>query len=296
MQKKEAVVRKWYVIDAAGKPLGRTAVVAADLLRGKNAPEFTPHVDCGNFVIIVNAGINGSFGAVANTLTVQYRWKKSGGSYSSWTDVTATKSGNTYSATATKSGFAYKDLYVFQCRAVDKLATVPTSEKNIKSLPVYDWGKDDFVFNVPVTFGAGFTQTTAEAMIDDDGDTYAGDYVIEQGSDGAYAYRKWNSGVMEAWRVSTSQMTIKADQTYTTGAYYTTQTNFRTTGGAAAFTVLENVQVSVNKNDSIGFWQPVIAKIACEGGVASASIFFTNPVKDAQAALSTYVYFIGRWR
>ena len=56
MQKKEAVVRKWYVIDAAGKPLGRTAVVAADLLRGKNAPEFTPHVDCGNFVIIVNAG------------------------------------------------------------------------------------------------------------------------------------------------------------------------------------------------------------------------------------------------
>ena len=55
MQKKEAVVRKWYVIDAAGKPMGRSAVVAADLLRGKNAPEFTPHVDCGNFVIIVNA-------------------------------------------------------------------------------------------------------------------------------------------------------------------------------------------------------------------------------------------------
>lgn len=55
MQKKEAVVRKWYIIDAAGKPLGKTAVAAADLLRGKNAPEFTPHVDCGNFVIIINA-------------------------------------------------------------------------------------------------------------------------------------------------------------------------------------------------------------------------------------------------
>lgn len=55
MQKKEAVVRKWYVVDAADKPLGRTAVVVADLLRGKNAPEFTPHVDCGNFVIVVNA-------------------------------------------------------------------------------------------------------------------------------------------------------------------------------------------------------------------------------------------------
>ncbi len=55
MQKKESVVRKWYILDAANKPLGKTAVAAADLLRGKNAPEFTPHVDCGNFVIIVNA-------------------------------------------------------------------------------------------------------------------------------------------------------------------------------------------------------------------------------------------------
>ena len=55
MQKKEAVERKWYILDAANKPMGKTAVAAADLLRGKNEPEFTPHVDCGNFVIIVNA-------------------------------------------------------------------------------------------------------------------------------------------------------------------------------------------------------------------------------------------------
>ena len=55
MQKKEAVVRKWYVIDAADKPLGKTAVAAANLLRGKNEPTFTPHVDCGHFVIVVNA-------------------------------------------------------------------------------------------------------------------------------------------------------------------------------------------------------------------------------------------------
>ena len=55
MPKKEAVVRKWYVIDAADKPLGKTAVAAANLLRGKNDPTFTPHVDCGHFVIVVNA-------------------------------------------------------------------------------------------------------------------------------------------------------------------------------------------------------------------------------------------------
>ena len=55
MQKNETVVRKWYVVDAAEKPLGRTAVAVADLLRGKNDPTFTPHADCGNFVIVVNA-------------------------------------------------------------------------------------------------------------------------------------------------------------------------------------------------------------------------------------------------
>jgi len=55
MAKKETLERKWYVIDAANKPLGKTAVKAAMILRGKHKPEFTPHVDCGDFVIIVNA-------------------------------------------------------------------------------------------------------------------------------------------------------------------------------------------------------------------------------------------------
>ncbi len=48
------VTRKWYVLDAAGKPLGKTAVQAAVLLRGKHKPDYTPHVDCGDYVIIVN--------------------------------------------------------------------------------------------------------------------------------------------------------------------------------------------------------------------------------------------------
>ena len=52
---KGSIQRKWYVIDAAGKPMGKTAVLAADLLRGKRKPEFTPNADCGDFVIIINA-------------------------------------------------------------------------------------------------------------------------------------------------------------------------------------------------------------------------------------------------
>ncbi|MBQ9735322.1 MAG: 50S ribosomal protein L13 [Clostridia bacterium] len=55
MAKAETISRKWYVIDAAGKTLGATAVKAANILRGKHRPEFTPHVDCGEYVIIINA-------------------------------------------------------------------------------------------------------------------------------------------------------------------------------------------------------------------------------------------------
>ena len=55
MQKKETVERKWYVIDAEGKPLGRVASKAAHILRGKHKATYTPHIDCGDYVIIVNA-------------------------------------------------------------------------------------------------------------------------------------------------------------------------------------------------------------------------------------------------
>ena len=55
MANKGNIVRKWYILDAAGKPLGKTAAAAATLLRGKHKPEFTPHADCGDFVVIVNA-------------------------------------------------------------------------------------------------------------------------------------------------------------------------------------------------------------------------------------------------
>ena len=55
MANKDTVVRRWYVLDAAGKPMGKTAAMAADILRGKLKVDYTPHVDCGDFVIILNA-------------------------------------------------------------------------------------------------------------------------------------------------------------------------------------------------------------------------------------------------
>ena len=55
MQKSHEVDRKWFVVDAADKTLGRLSTEVATLLRGKHKPTFTPHVDCGDYVIIINA-------------------------------------------------------------------------------------------------------------------------------------------------------------------------------------------------------------------------------------------------
>ena len=56
MANKANIERKWYVVDAAGKPLGKTAVIVADLLRGKGKVTYTPHADCGDNVIVIIAG------------------------------------------------------------------------------------------------------------------------------------------------------------------------------------------------------------------------------------------------
>lgn len=111
----------------------------------------SPSTD-GNFTFTVKGNyFNGSFGSVANTLTVYYRWKTGSGNYSSWASMTTTLNGNTYTSTAKLTGLDYQTTYYFQAYAVDKLATVNTDEKAIKSLPIFDWSDTDFAFNVPIT-------------------------------------------------------------------------------------------------------------------------------------------------
>lgn len=109
-----------------------------------------------NFSVEGNC-FNGSFGAVTNTLAIQYRYKAEGGTYSDWITTTATKSGNTYSASGTVSGLDYKSTYVFQARAADSIYDgtyqnmISTSEKRISAKPVYHWSGEDFAIEVPVS-------------------------------------------------------------------------------------------------------------------------------------------------
>jgi len=75
MAKPNEVERKWYIIDAEGKTLGRLASEAASILRGKHKPQFTPHVDTGDFVIIINAE---KIAVTGNKLQDKYYYRHSG--------------------------------------------------------------------------------------------------------------------------------------------------------------------------------------------------------------------------
>ena len=88
---------------------------------------------------------SGSFGATSNELTVQYNMNNGG-----WINTTATISGTTYTATINLTWLDYTQNYTFQARAIDKLTTVTSSSKTVKSTPIFDWGSNDFHFHVDV--------------------------------------------------------------------------------------------------------------------------------------------------
>lgn len=104
---------------------------------------------------------NGSFGAIDNLLTVQYRYKANDGAYTAWIDTTATKSGNTYSSSVKLTGLDYQSSYTIQARALDAIYNGETedgilsAEKKVKTTPIFDWGEDDFKFNVDVVMSQG---------------------------------------------------------------------------------------------------------------------------------------------
>ena len=94
---------------------------------------------------------SGNFGAAANTLTLQYRYKLDGGEYGDWIAISPSISGNTYSIDYTIPNLDYQNLYYCQVRAIDKLATVSTTEFDMQGIPVFDWSAEDFHFHVPVS-------------------------------------------------------------------------------------------------------------------------------------------------
>lgn len=136
--------------------------------RGQMATEGVYELQCsGNY-------FNGSFGAAANTLSVMYRYKEQDGEYGEWFAMSASPGEGTYTANASVSGLDYRTVYVFQCKITDALNTVLSTELTVRSLPVFHWGENDFVFEVPVKFNKG-----AEGI--EGGSTGGGECAIQNG-------------------------------------------------------------------------------------------------------------------
>lgn len=95
---------------------------------------------------------NSSFGAVRNTISLEYRFKQNGGDWGSWVNITPSLNdgATSYSVNKTISGLDYRNTYVLQTRAIDKLRNITSAEYTVISYPIFDWGEDNFNFNVPV--------------------------------------------------------------------------------------------------------------------------------------------------
>lgn len=152
---------------------------------GDNMPDAA-----GNMTVRVTGNyFNASFGAKHNALNVYYRYKKASDTWNDsnkeWTLIQISGddlSNNVYNVTANITGLDYKTSYTLESYAKDVFITTSVSSKIIKSEPVFDWGADDFKFNVPV--------------YDELGNLVSG---IEEGTSGIWRYRKWSSGYCELW-------------------------------------------------------------------------------------------------
>jgi len=158
---------------------------------------------------------NNTFGAVANTLTLAYRYKTEDGEYSDWVALTdPTLNSNTYGLTVTIENLDYRNAYTIQCRASDKIAVIETPERTIKAIPVFDWGKDDFNFNVPISIQG---QPVA-------------DFIIEEGTISSWNYRKWERGIIECW--TTRNLNTAVATAYGNGFYNGTTLSVNFPSGA----------------------------------------------------------------
>lgn len=138
---------------------------------------------------------NGSFGAVANTLTVQYRMSTDGGStWGGWQAVEAVQSGNGYDAATVITGLDYRTAYTFEARALDMLEEATAERKTVKAFPLFDWGENDFSFNVPVSADEGITVKGFDVALKQTIDGYAG--IISSPSDAVTFMRTPQQGLI----------------------------------------------------------------------------------------------------
>ena len=144
---------------------------------------------------------NSTFGAdgVTNAIDIEIKHSGTNDEWDMLTDeLTPTIEGNNYYLNITARGLDYTKQLTFQARLIDKASSVESVEKSVRLIPVFDWGENDFNFNVPVNFNQGFTVGG--------GGSSMFDYIVEQGTsemgtDGTWHWSKWSSGKAECYGV-----------------------------------------------------------------------------------------------
>ena len=269
---------------------------------GNNRPDAS-----GNMTVFCNGNyFNGSFGKVANTLQVQYRYKTKTGSFGSWVDMTPTKSGNTYTATANVTGLDYQETYVFETRAIDQLATVSSASSAIKSVPVFHWGEYDFTFEVPVTFNAGVNG--ASALSQDEDVTFGGDLRLKgEGNygntlyfgDGSYCYI--SEPTDDVMKIKASRIDLEANSVNVYGYAIPVLEKgvwapYLNSAVVSSYTTQHGWYSKMGQTVSLGFY----IKATCKSGYTGTAISISNlpftPLHPAAGGgLCSGAYVNGGW-
>ncbi|MBR4407272.1 MAG: hypothetical protein IKT27_03065 [Clostridia bacterium] len=147
-----------------------------------------------------------SFGAETNYLNISYKIKNSSGQVINEEMIGTDNSmfpgeDNTYEYEEIRTDFDYQDTYTVEVEVQDLLTTAKATSKQLKAVPVFDWGENDFNFNVPVKIKG--TEI---------------DYIVEQGEKNGWYYRKWNGGFAECWY--SGNVTVDVGANYLDGYYH----------------------------------------------------------------------------
>ena len=220
----------------------------------------------------------GSFGAVNNEFTFKYAIKTNSGSFSDWRTLNAkpTFNDNTYKLSTYITGLKYDNTYTIKISAFDKVNTsgVESTEIVLKLKPVFDWGENDFNFNVPVKIN-----------------NIEIDYIVEQGTKDNWTYRKWNSGRAECWKL----VTLNTDAV-TWGALFRGSKYISRQTYPFNFTSKPVEQATLQAGSLGAMLVPADSGDGVNGASASARYTICRPAATTAADYYISLYVIGNWK
>lgn len=237
---------------------------------------------------ISGAFYNGSFndGGSGNAITLEYRYKENSSDYTEYEWKEVTISGNSYS-TEIVFNTAYQNEITLECKVNDSHATVITTSEEVKVTPIFDWGKDDFNFNVPVTINGN-------PIV----------YIVEEGTynpfttiTSTFNYRKWSDGNAEIWGSRTfnnvNVYTTWGDSMYTTGLLSNSSVKYPTN----FFIERPNVQVSLGVGSVGGILMSPGGAGDSIGGITQTGSYEIARASSIGGSTFRIDYYIrGKWR